>query len=138
MSRQMIAFGRSGTHPSQRMVQLASGLGLADSLIIDQHFTQRNRLGRLTTAVALNPGMIGIGIDEDTALLISPEQECEVIGTGTVTLIDGRGIEYNDVYKAKRHDSFTVEGVEVQVLNSGMHYVISPSLQPDFMSAASA
>ncbi|MBK8020010.1 MAG: cyanophycinase [Chloroflexi bacterium] len=119
LSRHMIAFGRSGATPSQRMVQMASGLGLTQNLIIDQHFSQRDRLGRLLTAVALNPGLVGVGIDEDTALLVSPLGECQVLGTGTVTVVDGRQIEYSDVYAAQRHDPFTLRGVDVQVYRAG-------------------
>ncbi len=121
MSRQMIAFGRSGARPSQRMVQLASGLGLSP-FIIDQHFSQRDRLGRLLTAVALNPGMIGVGIDEDTALMMSPSGQCEVIGAGAVTVVDGRNIGFTDIYAAKRHDPVVVEGVDVRRLQAGEHF----------------
>lgn len=119
MSLQMIAFGRSGAQPSQRMVQMASGLGLAESFIIDQHFGQRNRLGRLMTAVVLNPQLLGIGIDEDTALVVTPDGRGEVIGTGSVTLVDGRRLEYSNIYAAKRHEPFTVTGVEVHKLAAG-------------------
>jgi cyanophycinase len=120
LSLQMIAFGRSGTVPSQRMVQIAAGLGLTESLIIDQHFSQRNRLGRLMTAVALNPHRIGIGVDEDTALMIAPDGCCEVIGAGSVTVVDGRQLEYSDIYAAKRYEPFTLTGVHVQKLRTGM------------------
>jgi cyanophycinase len=118
MSRHMIAFGRSGAAPSQRMVQMASGLGLAPGLIIDQHFSQRNRLGRLLTAVALNPGLTGIGVDEDTALMIMPDGKMQVIGFGTVTVVDSHGLTYNGVYSAKRYDAFTVEGLEIHTLQA--------------------
>jgi cyanophycinase len=125
MSRQMIAFGRSGAQPSQRMVQLASGLGLADNLIIDQHFTQRQRMGRLLTAVALNPGMIGVGIDENTALDIHPDGCCHVVGVGTVTIIDGRQLEYTNIHRAKRHDPLTVTGAPVTLLTCGAQHYLS-------------
>jgi cyanophycinase len=125
MSRQMIGFGRGGAQPSQRMVQLGGGLGLAERLIIDQHFTQRSRLGRLMTAVALNPGMIGVGLDEDTALEIQPNGECEVIGSGTVTIIDGRQLTFTDIYSAKGYSPVRVEGVEPLVLGSGQTYTLA-------------
>src|SRR5215210_1987035 len=80
LSQHMIAFGRSGGVPSQRMVQLSPGLGLTNRVIIDQHFRQRDRFGRLMTAVALNPAEIGLGIDEDTAVIIGPDDDCEVVG----------------------------------------------------------
>lgn len=122
MSRHMIAFGRSGAHPTQRMVQMASGLALTDVFIIDQHFTQRNRLGRLLTAVALNSGLIGMGIDEDTACIMYPYGVCEVIGSGTVTFVDGRQMTHNDIFAVKRSDRITLEGVQVQVLAPGQAF----------------
>lgn len=120
MSRQMIAFGRSGSAPSQRMVQMAAGLGLCDNLIIDQHFQQRNRLGRLMTAVTLNPGTVGVGIDEDTALLMTPDGGWEVLGSGQVTVVDGRMLEYTDIYAVKRYNPITVKGLQVHKLGTGI------------------
>lgn len=122
MSQHMIAFGRSGAAPSQRMVHLAPGLGLTESVIIDQHFRQRDRLGRLTTAVALNPAMIGMGVDEDTALVISPDNQCEVVGSGSVTVVDGSDMEYTDIHSVKRHNPITVVGMKVHVLSHGHRY----------------
>lgn len=87
MSHHMIGFGRSGSLPSPYMVHMASGLGLSRSLIIDQHFSQRNRIGRLMSAVTLHPNMLGIGLDEDTSLTIASGGKCRVIGSGTVTLV---------------------------------------------------
>ncbi len=131
MSRQMIAFGRSGAKPSQRMVQLASGLGLTP-LIVDQHFSQRDRLGRLLTAVALNPGMVGVGIDEDTALLISPSGQYEVVGSGSVTVVDGRNMGFTDIYAAKRYDPVVVEGVDIHRLRTGEHFDADAARPYDF------
>jgi cyanophycinase len=119
MSLHMIAFGRSGAKPSQRMVQFAPGLGLTDDLIIDQHFRQRDRTGRLMTAVAFNPALIGVGVDEDTALVIAPDGSAEVIGSGTVTVVDGRNMEYTDIHSVKRHYPITVLGMNVQTFGSG-------------------
>jgi cyanophycinase len=122
LSRYMIAFGRSGEVPSQRMVQLAPGLGLVENLIIDQHFRQRNRIGRLTTAVALCPGMMGIGLDEDTALIISPSGACEVVGSGSVTIVDGRNLEHTNVYDVKRPYPINISGISNQTLGHGERY----------------
>ena len=121
LSRQMIAFGRSGLAPSQRMVQMAAGLGLADDLIIDQHFGQRHRLGRLMTAVALHPGSVGVGVDEDTALMIAPNGDWEVLGSGTVTLVDGREMEYTNIHAVKQHKPIEMVGVKVEVLPPGVY-----------------
>jgi len=87
MSHHMIGSGKSGSSPSPHMVNMASGLGLSRSIIIDQHFSQRNRIGRLMSAVALHPNMLGIGLDEDTSLTITSSGKCRVIGSGTVTLV---------------------------------------------------
>jgi cyanophycinase len=125
MSAQMIAFGRSGVIPSQRMVQTASGLGLSKAFIIDQHFSQRNRLGRLLTAVALHPQLVGLGIDEDTALLVGPDGSCEVEGAGCVTIVDGRQLEYSSLYAAKRYEPFTLKGVDVRKLQAGSQIDLS-------------
>jgi cyanophycinase len=119
MSRHMIAFGRSGGTPSQRMVQLAPGLALTDRFIVDQHFRQRDRLGRLMTAVAFNPAMIGVGIDEDTAFVIAPDDTYQVIGSGSVTVVDGREMEYTNIHSVPRHNPISVVGMKVHMLTNG-------------------
>jgi cyanophycinase len=129
MSQHMIAFGRSGSTPAQRSVQLAPGLGLIDSITIDQHFRQRDRLGRLMTAIAINPSVIGVGVDEDTALVIDQEGCCEVIGSNSVTIVDGSELQYTDIYAVKRHDPVAVMGMKVHVLTAGCQYSLQ-SLQP--------
>ena len=80
MSSHMVAFGATGGTPKQRMVQMAAGLGLLPSVIVDQHFQQRNRLGRLLATIAQNPSLLGLGIDEDTAGVVGPDLVMEVIG----------------------------------------------------------
>lgn len=128
LSRFMIAFGRSGMTPSQRMVQLAPGLGLTP-FIIDQHFSQRKRLGRLLTAVAMCPGMSGVGIDEDTALLIAPDGHVEVIGSGTVTFVDGACLEDTDLWKAKQYEPVNITGLTpVRLAHGQRHFFpVQPS-----------
>src|SRR5438876_5923035 len=88
ISAHMVAFGTSGATPKQRMTQMSAGLGLLPGVIIDQHFEQRNRLGRLLALVAQSPALLGMGIDEDTAALVSPSGVMEVIGSGSVILLD--------------------------------------------------
>src|SRR6185295_17009607 len=85
----MIASGKKGYAPRRQSVALAPGLGLTKRLVIDQHFAQRHRIGRLFAAVALNPFLLGVGIDEDTAIVLRADNRLEVLGRGTVTIIDG-------------------------------------------------
>ena len=88
----MVAFGSGGSTPKQRMTQLAAGLGLVENCVIDQHFAQRNRYGRLLMIVAQAPSLLGIGVDEDTAAIVTDDRRCEilrVIGRGAVTIVDG-------------------------------------------------
>jgi cyanophycinase len=76
LSTHMVAFGASGATPKQRMFQMAAGLGIVPGVIIDQHFEQRNRLGRLLAIIAQNPSLLGIGVDEDTAAVVGPDRIC--------------------------------------------------------------
>src|SRR6202451_2978600 len=89
LSDHMIAFGDDGSAVISGSVRLAPGLGLTNRFIIDQHFRQRDRLGRLITALAYNPFAVGIGLDEDTAAFIGPDETIEVEGSGGVTIVDG-------------------------------------------------
>ena len=93
----MIAFGREGASPRARIVTLAPGLGLTNRVIIDQHFRQRDRLGRLLTALAYNPFAIGIGLDENTAAFIAPDETLEVVGSGALTIVDPSGLEFSSM-----------------------------------------
>jgi cyanophycinase len=110
----MIAFGRSGATPRQRMSQLAGGLGLVQGAIVDQHFAQRNRYGRLLSLVAQSPGLLGIGVDEDTAAVVRGTH-LEVVGRGAVTIFDGSRITSNAHY-ASRSEAILASGVVLHVL----------------------
>jgi cyanophycinase len=87
LSERMIARGWSGARPRPGMVTLTTGLGLAPWLVIDQHFRERRRQGRLLSAVALTPGAAGVGVDENTAAFIAPDGTVEVVGAGAVTVV---------------------------------------------------
>jgi cyanophycinase len=110
----MIAFGRSGATPRQRMSQLSGGLGLVQGAIVDQHFAQRNRYGRLLSLVAQSPGLLGIGVDEDTAAVVRGSH-LEVVGRGAVTIFDGTRITSN-AHNAKRSEPILASGVVLHVL----------------------
>jgi cyanophycinase len=122
MSAAMIAGGKSGTTPRAGMVALAPGLGLISRLIIDQHFGQRDRLGRLLTAVAATPFAVGIGLDEDTAAFIGPDDTLEVVGSGGATIIDGSNPR-NSTGNSVRHDApVGLTGIRLHILVSGNAY----------------
>jgi cyanophycinase len=121
MSTHMVAFGASGATPKQRMVQMAAGLGLLPGVIVDQHFEQRNRLGRLLAIIAQNPSLLGIGIDEDTACDVGPDRVLEVIGRRSVTIIDGAQSE-TDAWEVKAHRPIMISNVVLHSLPQGYRF----------------
>ncbi len=119
MSEHMIAFGEEGSTPIAGNVRLAPGLGLTNRFIIDQHFRQRDRLGRLTAALAYNPFAIGIGLDEDSAAFISPEQMLEVGGSGAVTVVDATDLEFSSMDQVDEGSPVCMLGLRVHILVAG-------------------
>jgi cyanophycinase len=124
MAEHMIAYGDEGPTPRSDMVTLVPGIGLTHAVIIDQHFRQRDRLGRLLTSLAYNPRPIGVGLDEDTAAFISPERTLEVVGSGAITIVDPSDIEFSSMDSAKRHDPVCLINVRLHVLINGATYNI--------------
>lgn len=122
LSEHMIALGDSGGTPRRRLVHMAKGLGLAPTLVIDQHFRRRDRLGRLLTALSYNPGLLGMGVDEDTAAMIEPNGTVTVIGEGSVTIVDAAGLRYTDSHAVHRGQPIAMMGLRVDVLTSGCRY----------------
>jgi len=118
-SSTMIVGGPTGLHLRRDAVKLAPGLGIITRLIIDQHFSQRDRLGRLLTAVAQEPERLGVGIDEDTAIVYYGNGEIEVIGTGQVFVVDGAQATASGMDQAPRSRPFTLSGVVLHVLTEG-------------------
>lgn len=90
MSGHMLAQGRTDTLPEKGAVSLGAGLGFLHKVVVDQHFSERRRLSRLLSVIAQNPYLLGIGIDEDTALVVERGVGIEVLGEGAVTIVDGR------------------------------------------------
>ena len=122
LSEHMIAFGDEGSTPRAGMVSLAPGLGLTNRVVVDQHFRQRDRLGRLLTALAYNPFAHGIGLDEDTAAFIGPDETLEVVGSGAVTIVDPAEMEFSSMDQAKPGDPVSMVGVKLHVLLNGARY----------------
>jgi cyanophycinase len=124
MPEHMIAGGSMGLSPQADGVNLAPGLGLTNAVIIDQHFSQRDRLGRLLTAVSYNPFMMGVGIDEDTAIFIAPDQVFEVEGSGSVTIIDPEHLSYSSMDRAKKNESLSLLDLKLHILSKGCRFDI--------------
>ncbi len=118
MATHMMAFGTSGETPKNRMAQLSAGLGVLDGLVIDQHFEQRNRLGRLSAVIAQSPSLIGLGLDEDTCAIVYADQTLEVLGRGAVTIVDGANVRTN-AYEGKGYRPLMISGVVLHSLPAG-------------------
>ncbi|MGH6914240.1 MAG: cyanophycinase, partial [Geminicoccales bacterium] len=123
MTGVMVAGGDGGRAPSPDLARMAPGLGLIDSVIIDQHFRERDRVARLMTMVSYNPGLLGIGIDEDTAALIQPDGCLEVLGAGTVLIVDGRDMVSN-VHSRRGGTPLNIANAIVHFLTSGSRFDI--------------
>jgi cyanophycinase len=122
MSTSMIVRGESTPHPQRNSVSLSPGLGFLKNIIIDQHFTERGRISRLITAVSYNPYNLGIGIDENTAIILDKDGTLEVFGGGTVTIVDGSQITFNEIAEVGEHQAFSVCGVQLHILGDGLLY----------------
>jgi cyanophycinase len=120
----MIAFGKEGASPRAKIVTLAPGLGLTNKAIIDQHFRQRDRLGRLLTALAYNPFAIGIGLDENTAAFIDPDDKLEVVGGGALTLVDPSELEFSSMARVRKNDPVCLIGLRLHILDHGSTFDI--------------
>lgn len=119
LSEHMIAFGKEGSSPRAGSVRLAPGLGLTNRFIIDQHFRQRDRLGRLVAALAFNPFAIGIGLDEDTAAFIGPDNTLEVEGSGALTVVDASELQFSSMAEAGQTKPVCLLGLKVHILVEG-------------------
>lgn len=122
MSTTMVVRGDPSSHPHKAAVRLSPGLGFLKNIIIDQHFTERGRISRLVTAVSYNPYNLGIGIDENTAIILDGKGLLEVFGQGSITIVDGSGITFNEIAEVGDNESFSVCGVQFHILRDGLSY----------------
>jgi cyanophycinase len=121
MSETMLVKGSSRESHRVGDLHLAAGLGLIRDVIIDQHFAERGRIGRLLGAVAQNPRVLGIGIDEDTAIVVRG-QEFEVIGSGAVYIVDGSKVTHSNTAEAEPDRALSIHDVAMHVLSVGDIY----------------
>lgn len=118
----MIVRGDTGSTPTENGVTLAPGLGLTNSFIIDQHFRERDRLGRLLSALSYNPFVTGIGLDEDTAAFIDAEGVFEVVGSGAITVVDPGSLEFSSMGQVRPGEPVTLIGLGLHVLAEGARF----------------
>ncbi len=116
-STNMIYRGQSNEALVKGEVQITAGLGFIDSVIIDTHFVQRGRIGRLFYAVASNPGILGIGLGEDAGLLITEGCMMEAIGSGLTIVVDGKGMSATNIYDVEMGSPVSIEGLKVHVIS---------------------
>jgi len=122
MSEHMIAFGGEGLLPRAGLVTMAPGLGLTNRVVVDHHFAERARLGRLMTALSFNPFAIGLGLDEDTAAFIGPDDVLNVVGSGSVTIVDPADIEYSNLPSRANGEPVCLVNVRVHFLVDGWSF----------------
>ena len=119
MGHHMIAGGGSGEPPNRSLVDMATGLGLIPEVVVDQHFHNRNRMGRLISAISSHPDRLGIGIDEDTCALFERDGWLQVIGKGSVTIVDPTEVTHTNEPHVGASDPLTVHNLRLHVLGHG-------------------
>jgi cyanophycinase len=119
LSEHMIAHGAEGHTPHAGKVALVPGFGLTNRILIDQHFRQRDRLGRLLTALAYNPFAVGIGLDEDTAAFIDHDRKVTVVGTGAITIVDASELTHSSIAETKEGHPVCMTNIRLHVLIEG-------------------
>lgn len=125
MSNTMIYEGNAARAHLKGEVKITTGLGFLNSVIIDSHFEKRGRFGRLAQAVAANPGCIGIGLGEDTGMLITEGNKMEAIGSGLVIIIDGHDILHSNIADIPDGNPISVENLKVHFCENGNGYLIN-------------
>lgn len=122
MGHHMIAGGSSGESPNRALVDMAMGLGIIPEVIVDQHFHNRNRMARLLSAISNHPERLGIGIDEDTCAMFEKDGWLEVIGVGSVTIVDARDMSYTNQAQVNTNNPLSLHNLRIHILSHGDHY----------------
>jgi cyanophycinase len=121
LANSMITEGDSDTNPRLGAIQMAPAMEFVPGILVDVHFSQRGRIGRLLTAVAHYPHDIGVGIDEDTAVVVT-DDEFRVVGSGAATVVDATAADYTNLPYLKRNESLTLCGIRLHILTDGYRY----------------
>ncbi len=124
MSKKMISGGRNGTIIRKNDLKMGKGLGLIPEIIFDSHFIKRHRFGRLAEAVALHPEKLGVGLGEDTGVVIREGNILEIIGSGIVVIFDGSNLNYSQYDKLKNRIPISLANLTVHMLTTQDRYNI--------------
>ena len=124
MSNTMIYEGNAAKAHLKGEVKITTGLGFMDDVIFDSHFEKRGRFGRLAQAVATNPSCIGIGLGEDTGMLITDGNKMEAIGSGCVIIIDGHDILFSNIADIPDGSPYSIENLKVHICEKGNGYMV--------------
>ncbi len=125
MSSTMIYQGQSASGLIKGGVKMTTGFGLVNDVVIDTHFVKRGRFSRLTQTIAANPTAIGIGLGEDTGVVITKGEHLETIGSGQVMLFDGHDITYSNLADVDEGEAFSIEGMRIHIISKGHSYSLS-------------
>ncbi len=125
MSQTMIYEGNAAKAHLKGEVKMTTGLGFLDAVIIDSHFEKRGRFGRLAQAVACNPSCIGIGLGEDTGMLITEGNKMEAIGSGCVIIVDGHDVSFSNIADIPDGNPYSLENLRVHICEKGNGYLLN-------------
>ena len=117
----MIVEGDSETNPRVNVVEMAPGMGFLPGIVVDQHFLQRGRLGRLISALAQQPAVLGIGIDENTSVLVQ-NNKLQVVGEGAVTIVDVADITHTNIGEILKDEALAICGAKLHILPDGYKF----------------
>lgn len=131
LSQHMVTGGPSDLLPTKGMLPVAPGLGFLRNVVLDQHFSQRQRLARLLSVCAQNPFLIGAGVDEDTGLVVRPGAGLEVVGSGAVTVLDGRDMTYTNFNAVDRGEALAITDVRLHLLPTGFRFDLKEGIESD-------
>jgi cyanophycinase len=122
MGEQMISGGSSGESPNRSLVDLMEGLGIIPELLVDQHFNNRNRMARLLSAISAHPEKLGMGIDEDTCAAFGGDGTFEILGKGSITVIDPGKLTHTNYPESSDTAPLSLHNLTVHVLSQGDRY----------------
>jgi cyanophycinase len=124
LSTPMIYEGETAHGMLKGDVRITTGLEFLKNVAIDTHFIQRGRIVRMAQCIATNPGCIGIGLEEDTAIMVTEGRNIEVIGTGLITVVDGMKVTRNSIYEIEAGQPFSIFGLNVHLMAEGENYTL--------------